>query len=74
MEQERTHIYPMNDTRDHHTSGVGCWCQPVIDAHLVIHNAADAREFFEGDSEGPKEAIKRLLESGQGISLRTMTE
>lgn len=70
MMAERTHIYPINDTREHHTIGEYCPCQPIIEGHLVVHNAYDAREFFEGNAQ---EALKRLIERLPGIHIRTVT-
>lgn len=46
---ELTHIYPVNDLREHITTGTECWCNPEIDEeyNLVIHNSADERESYE---------------------------
>jgi hypothetical protein len=53
-----THIYPLNDEREHELDGEMCWCEPTVlwtdpktdtifgDA-LAIHNAADCREIVE---------------------------
>lgn len=48
------HILPRNDIKSHIESGVYCHCRPNI-AHqegssIVIHNAYDAREFFEDET------------------------
>ena len=42
---------PASDSRTHLES-LACWCQPTVERQpngsmLVIHNAADGREFFE---------------------------
>lgn len=47
MDNEFTHVYPLNDLRDHITEGADCWCRPTIDGDLVIHNALDEREKIE---------------------------
>ena len=49
MIKQLTHIYPVNDLREHTTSGAECWCDPEIDEedNLVIHNSADERESYE---------------------------
>jgi hypothetical protein len=39
------HVYPVNDFRDH--SVVRCWCRPIDDDGVVVHNSLDGREFFE---------------------------
>lgn len=45
------HMTPINDLKDHINKGTWCWCEPVIEDRiegaLVIHNAADGREFWE---------------------------
>ena len=43
-----THIYPINDVREHVLIGLVCWCGPKIerldnDEVLIIHSAADGR-------------------------------
>lgn len=55
---DRQHIWPLNDLREHQLSAQ-CWCKPYQDTLLVIHNAADGREFFE---EEEREAFKQGLE------------
>lgn len=51
MENNDTHVYPLNDILEHITDGPGCPCNPrieVIGARLLyIHNAWDNREMFE---------------------------
>lgn len=54
MDKRPFHIVPVNDTRLHITDGGDCWCEPAREDGLVIHNAADGREFFEEDE---REAI-----------------
>lgn len=41
------HIYPINDLREHVTSGKPCWCNPTVDDGVTIHNAMDGREQWE---------------------------
>lgn len=54
---DRQHIWPINDIRKHQQSA-HCWCKPTCDTELIIHNAADGREFFE---EEEREAFKQGL-------------
>ena len=46
-----THVYPLNDRREHITEGTECPCNPRIEiigaSLLIIHNAWDNREMFE---------------------------
>jgi hypothetical protein len=41
----RNHVYPVNDLREH--SLTKCWCRPIEDEGIVIHNSLDARELYE---------------------------
>lgn len=45
---ERMHVYPTNDIREHILS-LDCPCQPVLDEedNIVIHNSFDGREAYE---------------------------
>ncbi len=47
--EERTHVYPVNDLREHKTAKGWCWCRPVFEegGRLVVHNSKDGREFYE---------------------------
>lgn len=51
MPANDTHVYPLNDLREHVTVGTECPCQPRVEVHgaelLVIHNSYDFREVFE---------------------------
>jgi hypothetical protein len=40
-----THLYPVNDLREH--SVTDCWCGPVDDDGIVVHNSLDGREMYE---------------------------
>lgn len=53
------HVIPLHDDREHEVYGSDCWCQPGVEyldddgdtidgGPLVIHNAADLREVYEG--------------------------
>jgi hypothetical protein len=66
-----THIYPLNDEREHVLEGHGCWCEPrllwndpeteePLTEGLVIHNAADCREIIE-----QAEALNRMWSDTQ---------
>lgn len=45
-ELDEIHVAPIGDMRSHEFSGA-CWCDPIIDDGLVIHNSADGREVYE---------------------------
>ncbi len=49
------HVTPTNDLKEHITHGCWCHCRPEVrsdnEGDLVIHNAYDAREFFENCDE-----------------------
>lgn len=49
--EERLHIVPVSDSKEHSTTSEYCKCSPVIDRKektiLVIHNSFDGREFYE---------------------------
>ncbi len=44
-----SHVYPINDLREHDTESGGCWCNPQYDEEhdLFIHNSMDRREEYE---------------------------
>ena len=45
-----SHVYPVDDLREHVIDGPGCWCNPTPDDEypsLLIHHAMDRREEFE---------------------------
>jgi hypothetical protein len=50
----RMHVIPMGDHKDH-SMRVNCGCHPLLQANsqylTVVHNAYDAREFFEFSEE-----------------------
>lgn len=50
-----THVYPLNDLREHETEGVDCWCNPEVDddGQLITHNSLDGREKFETGERKP---------------------
>lgn len=39
------HVIPVNDLRDH--SLTDCWCDPLDDEGVSLHNSLDGREFYE---------------------------
>lgn len=49
------HVYPINDEREHETTGTMCWCEPTLDIEsggmIILHNAADCRELIEQAEE-----------------------
>jgi hypothetical protein len=46
---KRVHVVPIDDLKPHVETGQWCHCKPHIKDGVVIHNAYDGREFFEGD-------------------------
>lgn len=50
-----THVVPVDDWIEHETS-IACPCRPAIEdtgcgGRLVVHNAADGREYFEPEGQ-----------------------
>lgn len=39
------HVYPTDDLRAH--SLTDCWCRPVEDDGVIVHNSLDQRELYE---------------------------
>ena len=39
------HVIPRGDLKDHAT--YACWCGPVEDNGVIIHNSMDRRELYE---------------------------
>ena len=39
-------VIPLNDDREHE-SGETCWCNPMVEDGMVIHNSSDCRESVE---------------------------
>ena len=39
------HVYPVDDLREHAVTD--CWCGPLDDDDIVIHNSLDGREIYE---------------------------
>jgi hypothetical protein len=39
------HVYPVDDLREHAVTD--CWCGPVDDDGIVVHNSLDGREMYE---------------------------
>lgn len=46
------HVMPNCDTREHNESE-DCWCEPVDDEGVIVHNSADGRELFESGNRKP---------------------
>ncbi len=50
-----SHVYPLNDEREHVTEGTMCWCDPRLITDepelIVVHNSADGRELIEQAEE-----------------------
>lgn len=49
MHGQFTHVYPINDLREHVVDGPDCWCKPQWDEEhdILIHNSLDQREKYE---------------------------
>jgi hypothetical protein len=43
---EPYHVVPIGDLREHKMT-VDCWCRPVDDDGVIIHNSMDRREVYE---------------------------
>jgi len=49
MDDERVHVVPINDWREHDPS-VECWCKPTPDdeePRIIVHHSMDRREEYE---------------------------
>lgn len=40
------HVLPIGDLRPHDETA-GCWCRPIDDEGVIVHNSLDMREQFE---------------------------
>lgn len=45
------HVMPVRDLREHTISD--CWCDPVDDDGVMLHNSLDEREVFEAGRRKP---------------------
>lgn len=43
----KLHVYPIDDLKPHVLEGDYCWCQPVLEDDLIVHNSLDERESYE---------------------------
>lgn len=41
------YVCPMDDLKDHEAENPHCWCKPIDDEGLLVHNSMDKREFYE---------------------------
>ena len=41
------HVVPINDTREHECTAYNCWCCPVNEDGVIVHNSEDQREHYE---------------------------
>jgi hypothetical protein len=39
------HVCPVNDLREHLLTD--CWCSPMDDDGIIVHNSLDQRELYE---------------------------
>ena len=39
-------VTPIDDLRTHE-EGLSCWCKPVLDDEVIVHNTLDGREAYE---------------------------
>lgn len=49
LNNEKWHVYPVNDIREHTTNGFMCWCHPKTQEqengnYVIVHNALDGRD------------------------------
>lgn len=51
---DKYHVFPIDDLKEHTVEGMGCWCHPVEDDDgVIVHNAMDGREAFETGERKP---------------------
>jgi hypothetical protein len=54
MPAELIHVFPVGDLREHSTDAdKPCWCRPVEDDGVVVHNSMDGREDYETGKRKP---------------------
>jgi hypothetical protein len=46
------HVYPANDLREHALK-IHCWCRPIEDAGVIVHNSLDGREHYQNADRKP---------------------
>ena len=46
LDNGERHVVPINDLRDHYMEA--CWCYPIDDEGVTVHNSMDRREEYEG--------------------------
>ena len=46
------HVFPPNDIRQHALTAE-CWCQPIEDDGVLIHNSLDDTEKYESGERKP---------------------
>lgn len=46
-------VYPLNDLREHDADSPACWCHPLFDDGILIHNSMDLREEYERGERKP---------------------
>ena len=46
------HVYPLDDLKGHDTVAE-CWCKPVNDEGIMVHNSMDGREAYEKGERRP---------------------
>ena len=45
---ECLHVVPVNDLREHSCDkDKPCWCKPIEDEGVIVHNSMDQRELYE---------------------------
>ncbi len=46
---EKLHVIPVNDLKEHICDGSQCWCNPDDESQpgLIVHNSLDRRELYE---------------------------
>lgn len=48
------HYYPADDVKPHITDGSSpCWCRPIDNGAMLVHNSMDGREAFENGLRRP---------------------
>lgn len=42
------HVWPLDDLKDHELEK-DCWCKPLLDGNIIVHNSMDGREDYENN-------------------------
>jgi hypothetical protein len=40
-------VFPLDDLHEHDPDNSSCWCRPIYDDGILVHNSMDGREAIE---------------------------